>query len=103
MIIHNDMKIYFRHIMMPRMTIMSLCIITQEQIISLKRDWGYDFTIFILVILIYVYTQTYYQSPQEIYKISNIYNNIGDSSNKFISYFFQNLVIWVLNIYLTKM
>ena len=43
---------------------MSLCIIKIEYIISLKCDQDCSFTIFRLVILIYVYTQTYYKVPQ---------------------------------------
>ena len=74
---------------------MSLCIIKIEKNISLKFDWGCDFTIFILVILIYVYTKTSYQIAQDIYKRREIYNNIGGSSNKIYQVRFQNLVIWV--------
>ena len=71
---------------------MSFYIMKLEQIISLKCDWGCDFTTFRWVILIYLYTQTSYQEPQEIYKRREIYKNIGDSRNKFIRYFF---IIWL--------
>ena len=66
---------------------MSSCIIKPEQIISLKCDWGCDITIFKLVILLYVYTQTYYKVPQKDYKRRYIYNNISNSRKIFIKYF----------------
>ena len=75
---------------------MSLCIIKIEQIISLKCDWGCYFTIFILVILIYVYTKTSYQITQDIYKRREIYNNISDPIKKFSDHF-EKLIAYTWN------